>query len=196
MGTILYLHGFLSSPGSAKVTMLRDGVPEDLTVEVPDLNLAPLEADRKIADWVLSHRREHPNEALAVVGSSLGGFYAARAGARFGLRTVLLNPCFNPWEFVGNHLGRQTIYGTHRTLDVVPDFVDELKALACETSPLAVNPADTLAVFGTGDEVLDWRAGSAAYADCRQLILPGEDHRIAKFADLIPRIVDFVCFGH
>lgn len=188
---ILYLHGFLSSPFSTKVTQLCQSVGEGFEVLAPDLNLAPLDVDRLLDSLVTTHRAAS-TDPLVVVGSSLGGFYAARVATKFGLRAVLLNPCFNPWAFIGSHTGVQTIYGTDRTLDVRPSFVDDLRALADDVSPLEVDPQRTLAVFGTADEVLDWQAGAKAYASCRQVILPGEDHRISQFESLIPRILDFV----
>ena len=175
MTSILYLHGFLSSPESNKVRVFRAASPEGVRVFAPDLNVPPLEAD-----------------SLTVVGSSLGGFWAARAAVRHGLRCVLLNPCFNPWVFVGRHMGVQTIYGTDRRIEVKASAADELMALAEEVSPLAVDPGRTLVVLGTADETLDWRAGARAYAACRQVIIPGGDHRISNIGAVMPRIMDFI----
>ena len=62
---------------------------------------------------------------------------------------MLLNPCFNPWVFVGRHVGVQTIYGTDRRIEVKASAADELMALAEEVSPLAVDPGRTLVVLGT-----------------------------------------------
>jgi predicted esterase YcpF (UPF0227 family) len=155
MTSILYLHGFLSSPESNKVRVFRAASPEGVRVFAPDLNVPPLEADRIISALV----GQAEADSLTVVGSSLGGFWAARAAVRHGLRCVLLNPCFNPWVFVGRHMGVQTIYGTDRRIEVKASAADELMALAEEVSPLAVDPGRTLVVLGTADETLDWRAG-------------------------------------
>ena len=191
MTKILYLHGFLSSPLSTKVMQLRHGAGDAFEVIAPDLNMTPGEVDALLDKLVRDHQATS-SEALVVGGSSLGGFFAARLATKFGLRCVLLNPCFNPWVFVKAHTGVQTIFGTDRTLDVRPTFVDDLQKLAENVSPLDVNPQRTLAVFGTADEVLDWKAGAQAYAACRQVILPGEDHRISQFEALIPRLLDFI----
>ena len=155
MTSILYLHGFLSSPESN-----RAAAPDGVRVFAPDLNVPPLEADRIISGLV----GQAEADGLTVVGSSLGGFWAARAAVRHGLRCVLLNPCFNPWVFVGRHVGVQTIYGTDRRIEVKASAADELMALAEEVSPLAVDPGRTLVVLGTADEThLEHRGGHAPH---------------------------------
>ncbi len=143
MTKILYLHGFLSSPLSTKVMQLRHGAGDAFEVIAPDLNMTPGEVDALLDNLVRDHQATS-SESLVVVGSSLGGFYAARLATKFGLRCVLLNPCFNPWGFVKAHTGVQTIFGTDRTLDVRPTFVDDLQKLAENVSPLDVNPQRTL----------------------------------------------------
>lgn len=52
MTSILYLHGFLSSPESNKVRVLRAAAPDGVRVFAPDLNVPPLEADRIISGLV------------------------------------------------------------------------------------------------------------------------------------------------
>jgi len=94
--TLLYLHGFLSSPASVKVNALRAGCGDRAEVIAPDLNQEPAAADQTIRRTL---RKLLANgESVTVIGSSLGGFFAARAAAEFGLRAVLFNPCLNPWE--------------------------------------------------------------------------------------------------
>ena len=187
MPAILYLHGFLSSPLSAKVDILRRAAQGRADVIAPDLNLPPLEADRIICETLASLPRDTP-----VVGSSLGGFYAARAAVRFGRRSVLLNPCLTPWTFAAGQTGMRTIYGTDRTVEVKPSYSDVFLTLVAEVSPVAVRPRETLVVLTTGDEVLPWRDAMKAYAACRQFIIPGSDHRISDFAGVVPRVLDFV----
>ena len=72
---LLYLHGFRSSPQSTKARQiaawLQDHRP-DLHWWCPQLPVSPKQAvaliDSGTADW--------PRERMAVIGSSLGGFYA------------------------------------------------------------------------------------------------------------------------
>ncbi len=193
MTKILYLHGFLSSPASIKVGFLRKGLEGRAVVTAPDLNTSPMEADRVIRD-TLERLMEESKEETIVIGSSLGGFFAARVAAEYELRAVLLNPCLNPWERVVDWVGHRKIYGTNRTLDVFPSFAEDFRVLNAKTSPLAVNRPDTLVVLSTADEVLPWKMAERAFDRARLVVLPGEDHRISGFDRVVPRIVDF-CLG-
>ena len=92
---LLYLHGFRSSPQSAKARQMAARVAADhpgVTWWCPQLPPSPAEAaaliERGTADW--------PAERMAVVGSSLGGFYATWMAERTGCKAVLLNPAVDP----------------------------------------------------------------------------------------------------
>lgn len=188
---LVYLHGFLSSPASAKGRLLEAACRGRARFAAPDLNLPPFEADRLVDETI----KGFDPASLTIVGSSLGGFYAARAAVKTGARAVLLNPCIDPWVFVKGETGPQKVFGTERVLDVKESYSDDLRSLAEAVSPLDLKPGQALAVLSTGDEVLDWRKAQKAYAHLRQVILPGADHRIARFAAVLPRVMDFALSG-
>ena len=75
MKTIVYLHGFISSPQSRKATMLGDYVRncvEGIGYIVPPLDHRPAKAIEQIEEAC----RDVPAADITFVGSSLGGFYA------------------------------------------------------------------------------------------------------------------------
>ena len=87
---ILYLHGFCSSPESWKARLLADAMTRRGQGErffCPFLSPVPREAIAQAEEII--HREAGP---LAVVGSSLGGFYATWLAEKFDLRAVLVNP--------------------------------------------------------------------------------------------------------
>jgi predicted esterase YcpF (UPF0227 family) len=109
---LLYLHGFRSSPQSAKaMTMLWHVLAYNASVPVaqriqwhcPQLPPSPRQAMAKIMRWVRSVDAAQP---LAVIGSSLGGYYAAQVAERTGARCVLLNPAVYPARDLKAFIGR------------------------------------------------------------------------------------------
>lgn len=74
MQTVLYLHGFLSGPGSKKACVLRDLCEaEGANYVAPDLNMSPEDAAALI--WS-EYEKAAAVGTVAVAGASLGGFYA------------------------------------------------------------------------------------------------------------------------
>lgn len=189
--TVVYLHGFLSSPASAKGRELRAAAQAaGWGFEAPDLNLPPLEVEVLLEDFFGKLPPEARRRTL-VTGSSLGGFWALRAARRFGLPAAVVNPCLEPWRFVPAHTGPQRIYGTERWIEVLPGFGDDFRALARETPPAPRDPADLLVLLSTADEVLDWRAAAQALSASPRILSVGDDHRMERFARYLPAVAAF-----
>lgn len=183
---LLYLHGFRSSPQSAKARQMQAWVEEhrpDVHWWCPQLPPSPREAmelvSRSISDW--------PHETMVAVGSSLGGFYATWVAEQTGCRAALLNPAIDPARDLAKYIGEQTSW--HNPQDRFffrEEFVDELKTLAC---PTITDPQRYFALVCKGDEVLDWREMHAKYAACPGSLLEGGDHAISDFATHLPAVV-------
>jgi len=180
---LLYLHGFRSSPQSMKARLVAQRVAERhprLTWWCPQLPPSPREAIegvwQGIADW--------PRETMAVIGSSLGGFYATHIAAQTGCRAVLLNPAVDPARDLARYIGEQQAWhDPEERFFFQSAYIDELRAL--EVGPLP-DPARVLAVIAEGDEVLDWREMQARYPGSPSRVVPrgapGSDHALSNFA--------------
>lgn len=189
---LLYLHGFRSSPASFKARMLGRHLaaraPRTQWV-CPQLAPSPATAWRQIRDlsdgW--------PTEKMAVIGSSLGGFYATALAEVRGCRALVLNPAVDPARDLQAHIGTQTQY--HRpdeSFDFKPGYVDELRALR----PAALTrPQRYGAVIARGDELLDWREMSARYAGAEILLLDGSDHALSDFDQHLPWVERWLAMG-
>ncbi|MCW5634847.1 MAG: esterase [Rubrivivax sp.] len=186
---LLYLHGFRSSPQSFKARMLaawlaahRPGV----TWWCPQLPPSPREAialaEQGTAAW--------PRETRAVLGSSLGGFYATVLAERWGCPAVVMNPAVDPARDLVRYVGEQTAFhDPAQRFEFRAEFVDELGAM----TPRAITrPERYFALVAKGDEVLDWREMSARYPGAAGRLLEGSDHGLSDFALHLPAIVQFL----
>lgn len=186
---LLYLHGFRSSPQSAKARRMADWVRDhrpDLRWWCPQLPPSPAAAMRMIWQGIAAW----PQERMAVIGSSLGGFYATAIAERTGCPAVLLNPAVHPARDLAAYIGEQTSW--HRPEDRFffrPEFVEELRALAV---PAITRPERYFAVIAKGDELLDWHEMSARYAGACIKLLAASDHALFDFEQHLPDVVDFL----
>lgn len=186
---LLYLHGFRSSPQSAKARRVAAWVQAmrpDLHWWCPQLPPSPRKAMAMVEETV----REWPASAMAVIGSSLGGFYATAVAEHHGCPAVLLNPAIDPARDLAKYIGEQTAFhDPAERFFFRAEFVDELRAI----TPAAITrPERYLAVIAKGDEVLDWREMSARYAGCRIKLLEGGDHALSDFDTHLPDILHFL----
>ena len=106
--TLIYLHGFLSSGGSAKANQLA----VYLAAERPDIHYlrptlpdTPREAWAAVCDCIKAWLAHGP---VGLIGSSLGGFWATCAAEQFSLPAVVVNPAVHPQLLLEHFLGEQT----------------------------------------------------------------------------------------
>ena len=186
---LLYLHGFRSSPQSTKARAVASRVQAQhpqVTWWCPQLPPSPREAMALVAQGIAGW----PVGRMAVVGSSLGGFYATWVAARTGCRLALLNPAVDPARDLARHIGEQTAWHDPQTRFYFhPGYVDELRALQV---PAATALPPTFAIIAKGDEVLDWREMRTRYPQAQVRLLEGGDHAISDFADHIDALFAFL----
>ena len=186
---LLYLHGFRSSPASAKARRMAAWAEsqQGLHFACPQLPPSPQQAMARVAELVAGW----PVQGSAVVGSSLGGFYAtavAEQRAHRAWRVAVLNPAVNPARDLARHIGTQTAWHDPTLqFDFTAQHVAELAAL---TPPARLtNPSRYYAVIAKGDELLDWREMLARYAGCDGEVLEGSDHGLTDFEAHLPGLV-------
>lgn len=186
---LLYLHGFRSSPRSFKARKTEAAVRERhpaVTWWCPQLPPSPREAMEQVWDTV----RAWPHDRMAVVGSSLGGFYATWVAERTGCRAVLLNPAVDPARDLHGYIGEQTAWhDPNERFEVRPEFMQELRALEC--GPVR-HPERYFAVIAKGDEVLDWREMTGRYPGIRIKLLEGGDHALSDFDAHLDEVLAFL----
>ena len=187
---VLYLHGFRSSPQSTKARLVGEWLAKhrpDVHGWCPQLPASPREAiaavEAGIANW--------PHERMAVIGSSLGGWYATVIAERItSCRVVLLNPAIDPARDLAAAVGESTAWHSDAPFVFRAEYIDELRNLAPPAT--LTRPERYFAVIAKGDEVLSWREMSARYAGCRMRLLEGGDHAISDFDRYLPETMAFI----
>jgi predicted alpha/beta hydrolase family esterase len=202
MTSVLYFHGFASSPASAKITALRPLLaPHGIELNTPDLNVPSFES----LDWnamvarALDAAREHPPRA--VVGSSLGSLVALEIVRRGVIApVVLIAPALgiaDRWKtklpdgdpiVVFNH-ARGANAPIHRA------FFEQMFEVRIDDDP---PPVRVVAIMGTDDDTVPfdlvqktwrrWESRGLA-AGSKFITIDRGDHGLTAYADVIEREV-------
>jgi predicted esterase YcpF (UPF0227 family) len=176
---ILYIHGFRTTPRSAKALLLREHYGDELFIS--DHSFEP---DQAIADLETIIRTR---DISGIIASSLGGYYATWLADRYQLPSVLINPSVRPFETTRAYLGLNTRQdGT--------TFQWKEKHLA-QLESYYVDPPDPSLYYlflQTGDEVLDYRIAKERFAGAKMVIEEGGNHRFENFQHHLAKVDAFL----
>jgi predicted esterase YcpF (UPF0227 family) len=199
MPSVLYFHGFASSPASAKITALRPLLePDGITLNTPDLNIPSFEKldfDAAVAHALEAARREPPK---AMVGSSLGALIALSLAQKgVNVPMVLIAPALGVasrwkqkipegdpvWLF---NYARGEKAPIHRA------FFTQMENLHVDDEP---PPSRVTVIMGRQDETVPydcvaetwerWRASGRLAPGSKFIELAEGDHGLVAHADAI-----------
>ncbi|UOP05383.1 YqiA/YcfP family alpha/beta fold hydrolase [Conchiformibius kuhniae] len=192
---LIYLHGLNSDANSKKGQLLHDycirNHPE-VRVLRPDLNLPPPQV-MDLLDSLLAEP-----EPTAVVGMSLGGFFALKMHERHACPMVLLNPSIRPDQSLTRFFPCKNPHADtvgHTTEGGWQLKWADIEWFAANPAPPPQRPERCLLLVQTGDELLDYRKAVAHCAGARHIIEAGGDHRISDFHTKPAQIVPFLLSG-
>ena len=184
-GSILYIHGFNSSPLSTKARQL-EAVMQQLglsgQLRAPALHHHPRQAIAQLEAAIAELG------APLLVGSSLGGYYATHLAERHGLKALLVNPAVTPHKRFDGYLGSQRNHYTGETWELTHDHVQALAELEV---PAPKDPSRYQVWLQTADETLDYRHAEHYYRACALRIQAGGDHSYQGFAAQLPALLAF-----
>jgi len=189
MLTLLYIHGFLSSPQSQKAQQTKSWLNEfrpQIAYYCPSLSSYPVETARALVELVQGLDAQH----LCVIGSSMGGFWATwLVEAGLAHKAVLVNPAVNPHELVLDRIGvpLQSYY-SEQTYCLKHEDAEELRRHDCAT---LAHPEKYWLMVQSGDETLDYQQAVHRYRHCRQLIERGGSHSYEGYLQKLPSIMEF-----
>lgn len=187
MSTLLYLHGFLSSPQSEKAVQTKQWIEnnrDDITFVCPFLTPYFNETRKTLEELVES-------TPVYLMGSSLGGYWATWLAEKYDLKAVLINPLVDPYlldesTYLGVELKN---YHTDDVYVLNEDHINELVAV----NTLSISrPDNYLLMVQTGDESLDYKLAVKKYHGSKQVVEDGGDHSFQGFERHIPAAIQFL----
>ncbi len=208
---LLYLHGFRSSPQSMKaqkMALLVASRYPKVTFWCPQLPPSPKHAMALVAQGLQGWPQGDAGGGgrMAVMGSSLGGFYATWVAERVPQAAhapvVLINPAVHAARDLARHIGEHTAWHDPQERFVfTAAHADELSAL--EVGPLS-HPRRYQVWAATGDEVLDHREMQCRYQACGPAgtvgdwggvhTVNGSDHALSDFEEHLPAMLGHLNF--
>jgi predicted esterase YcpF (UPF0227 family) len=145
MSRLLYIHGFASCGKGQKSTALTDFFGRE-NVDAPDLPPSPIDA------VALLETELSKGCYSLLVGSSLGGYYAAWLAEKYALKAVLINPSTEPYETLRPYVGWQKRFCDGEVFEFKEVYLRQLRELG-----IIPQKGVYLVLLQSGDEVLDYR---------------------------------------
>lgn len=186
---LVYLHGFLSSSQAYKAHQLGSYIKaQNLAVDFhcPDLPENPAKA-LPFIDAFLKKLQPQP---IALVGSSLGGFYAHYFAYLAGYKAVLINPVVDIVDRM------QLFLGKHQNPYSGKQFIIDAKdvaAMKCAASTITKPSKNLLVLLQMADEVLDAKLASRYFYQNICIIEPKGEHQFQGFERFVARVCQWLC---
>jgi hypothetical protein len=203
MTSVLYFHGFASSPVSAKIAALRPLLaPCGIELNAPDLNVPSFEqlVFERVVDRAVEEARRMPPAAM--VGSSLGALVALAAAMRgVEVPLVLIAPALGVaarWKTRIPDGDPVTVFNYARNADapIHRAFFEQMAELHVDDEPPS---ARVTAIMGRRDETVPfdivretwhrWEASGRLAPGSRFLALEEGDHGLVGHAEIIRQAI-------
>ena len=188
MPTLLYLHGFNSSPESKKALQTRRWVEQNAPeIEFVCLSLPPYaDSAMSLLEKLVTDRL---SDSVTVIGSSMGAFFATCLVEQYNLKVVLVNPAVSPGRGLQDWLGENVNYQTGEKWLFEPQHIDEYRRW---DPPEIKNKNNYLLLLQSGDEVLDYRDAQQRYSGCKIILESGGDHSFIDYHRHLENIHQFL----
>ena len=188
MAKIIYLHGFASSANSTKALQLKKHILENYSkteIIIPDIENNIVDAVQQIDKLI----EEFSPSAL--IGSSLGGFYATYFSEQYNLKCVGINPAVIPPAEMSEYLGENKNYSTgekflinQEQLDLLDKMGREIKVIKC--------PRNFMILLQSHDEKLDYRVATNFYRGAVLDVTFGGNHSFENLETHFSKIKIFL----
>jgi uncharacterized protein len=179
----VYLHGFNSAfdETNGKVVALKT------LYDVEGITYDTFASHDTIQDYLLDRVSHIENPVF--VGTSLGGYWAARIGSLLSAPSVAINPCHDPSTMLMKYVGvPHRNYSTGEERVLTSDIVDTYRGrdLTIFSSLLP------LILLDMGDDVIDSHATANKFEHYPMLCHPGGSHRFDHIEQSLEKIRQYV----
>jgi predicted esterase YcpF (UPF0227 family) len=168
MNHIVYFHGFASSPNSSKVDELKKHYSV-FAPHVSNSNQSEI-LENQIMNWMVCNT--NPGDKILFVGTSLGGYWAARMANLFDGKALIFNPSIDPSKDLKQYIGFNTNWSTNELFYLNEKCVETFVSLSDDDKKYV-----ELAVICKNDNVVDSKAAIEFFDNAE--ILDSDDHRFS-----------------
>ena len=184
MSKIIYLHGFNSAynPQSDKVKELQ-------TIgTVTGVSYNSYGSYDEIFRFLIDNI-EYCDD-LVLVGTSLGGFWAATIAAHLGCPSVVINPCHTPESMLARYVGiANANYQTGQVNTLTSDAVSSYARHKISTNAYPLLP---LVLLDMGDSVIDSSETATITQGYPMMQFEGGSHMFEHMSQSIDRVAQYI----
>jgi predicted esterase YcpF (UPF0227 family) len=188
MTKILYLHGFASSSDSTKALQLKEYIKNNyskIEIIIPDIEDDITHAVQQINNLI----KEFSPSAL--IGSSLGGFYATYFAEKYNLKCVGINPAVIPPAEMSEYRGENKNYSTGKKFVINQEHLDLIARMGREIKIIR-HPKNFMILLQSDDESLDYKASFNFYQGAMLDVTFGGSHSFENFEKYFNKIKIFL----
>jgi predicted esterase YcpF (UPF0227 family) len=188
MAKIIYLHGFASSANSTKALQLKKYIFENYSkteIIIPNIENNIVDAVQQIDNLI----KEFSPSAL--IGSSLGGFYATYFSEQYYLKCVGINPAVIPPAEMSEYLGENKNYSTGEKFLITQEQLDLLDRMGKEIKVIKC-PSNFMILLQSHDEKLDYRVATNFYKGAVMDVTFGGNHSFENLETHFSKIKIFL----
>jgi len=182
---IIYIHGFASSGNAAKAKLTKEFF-HPIKVMAPTLPVEPKSAFSRLKDII-----REANTRSYIIGSSLGGFYAMLLSAKYGYKSVLINPAVSAHISLESYIGTHTNFDTGEKFEWTKEYVCQLKRINDELSGF-IKQKNLFLLLSKDDELIDHTLTKKAFPDSKIIKeYNNSGHQFSRYVEALPEIQKF-----
>lgn len=183
---IIFIHGFGSHGEGTKAVALREFCKhQNIRFIAPSLSSIPDLAIQTLEELIEVFQKR---ENVALIGSSLGGFYTMYLSHKYNLPCVLINPAVYSYKTLQRALGFPPNFYDLSTYEWTQNHLEMLKKYEVRE----YRGENALLMVQTADEVLDYREAVEKLSQSQMIIEEGGDHGFQGFDRHFQTIVEFL----